>query len=81
MAVYISGGSNSILKGGYADRLLKDPSNADFKTVAIGGTSSITGLYRLLFTEKLNPGDTVLWEYALNDLNQIKKSGCNQMWS
>lgn len=43
--------------------------------MAIGAICSITGLYRALFTADMRPGDTLIWEYALNDANHVKKHG------
>ncbi|MEP5375911.1 MAG: hypothetical protein ABJQ14_08995, partial [Hyphomicrobiales bacterium] len=64
--IYISGGSNSIRKGGwsysFAD-LLEDPD--EIKNISIGGTGSITSAWRVLFTQDIKPDDIVIWEYAL----------------
>ncbi|MEP2781242.1 MAG: hypothetical protein ABJP33_02280 [Pseudoruegeria sp.] len=73
--IYISGGSNSIRKGGwsysFAD-LLEDPD--EIKNISIGGTGSITSAWRVLFTQDIKPDDIVIWEYALNDSVLIKAS-------
>lgn len=75
MTIFICGGSNSILKGGWTRRLNALLPNHEIRNISIGATCSVTGLYRCLFTVKLSAGDTVIWEYALNDCNHVDIHG------
>lgn len=71
MTAYIVGGSNSILASGWTREAPAIFRGAEVRNLSIGATCSVTGLYRALFTADLQPGDTVLWEYALNDANHV----------
>lgn len=74
--IYISGGSNSIRKGGWTYSFAELYKGSDeINNISIGGTGSITSAWRVLFTQDLKPGDIVIWEYALNDSVLIKASG------
>lgn len=75
--IYICGGSNSLLKNGWAHRFIEH-SEEPVRNVSIGATCSITGLYRLFFTSDIQPGDTVVWEYALNDANHVSQNGLSE---
>lgn len=74
MTIYICGGSNSILKDGWTRVFSTNPPDVPVVNLSIGGTHSITGLYRAMFTADLQPGDVLLWEYCLNDINQLRRS-------
>lgn len=65
MTIYVCGGSNSIRRGGWLSYFDQRSTN-----LSIGAATSIMGAYRAMFCADLKPGDTVLWEYALNDSNQ-----------
>lgn len=73
MTVYISGGSNSLLHNGWMRSANQFGAGADVVNLSIGATCSITGLYRCLFTANMQAGDTLVWEYALNDANHVAK--------
>lgn len=75
MTVYVAGGSNSLLPSGWTRRIHKLFAGDAFENISIGATNSITGLFRAMFTIELNAGDTILWEYALNDINHVEKRG------
>ena len=70
MTIYITGGSNSVRSGGWVDHFELEATN-----ISIGASTSIMGAYRSLFTVDLKAGDTVIWEYALNDGNQALGTG------
>ncbi len=68
MRIVITGGSNTLLGGGWRphfEALL--PEGTSVTNLAIGGTTSVMGLFRLLTQGNIQPGDIVLWEYALNE--------------
>ncbi|WP_068305525.1 hypothetical protein [Pararhodobacter sp. CCB-MM2] len=77
MTIYICGGSNSILKDGWTRVFSSDPIDGSVVNLSIGGTHSITALFRALFTADLKVGDVLLWEYCLNDINQLRRSPHN----
>lgn len=80
MTVYISGGSNSLLKKGWTRRIKDLVPDKNFVNISIGATCSVTGLYRSLFTVPLSPGDTLIWEYALNDCNHVDLHGLSEKY-
>jgi len=65
MTTYICGGSNSVRRGGWSDFLDLPVTN-----LSVGAATSMMGAYRAIFCADLAPGDTVIWEYALNDSTQ-----------
>ena len=71
MTVFIVGGSNSLMKTGWTKNAAHLFPNEDVVNLSIGATCSLTGLYRSVFTADIFSGDTIVWEYALNDANQI----------
>ncbi|MDK3016032.1 SGNH/GDSL hydrolase family protein [Pseudodonghicola flavimaris] len=76
MTIYISGGSNSLLKGGWVHRLRdRLPEDQEIVNISIGAAPSQMGAFRCLHTIDLKPGDTVIWEYGVNDANHIDARG------
>ena len=75
MTLYISGGSNSLLRNGWVRGAGDFAPGDEVVNLSIGATCSITGLFRSLFTADLQAGDTLVWEYALNDANHIANFG------
>ena len=71
MTVYILGGSNSLISEGWATWLAKAVPDQKIVNRAIGSTTTLMGLYRFLTTQPPQPGDVVVWEYALNEVNHI----------
>lgn len=67
MTIFIIGGSNSIVKDGWSRQLSHAANELDVVNLAVGNTSSIMGYYRIIMEKRICPGDTVIWEYALND--------------
>lgn len=65
MTIYVCGGSNSVRKGSWVNHFPHEVSN-----ISIGAATSIMGVYRAIFTKDIGAGDTLIWEYALNDSNQ-----------
>ncbi len=70
MTTYICGGSNSVRRGGWVHHFDVPSDN-----ISIGASTSIMGAYRVMFCRDVAPGDTVIWEYALNDANQALGRG------
>lgn len=80
MTIFLSGGSNTLTeKGGWASsfRDLMD-SGEPIENVSIGAAPSYMGAFRVMRTIDLKKGDTVLWEYALNDTNHINGGGYDE---
>lgn len=72
MTIYITGGSNSRMKKGWAPKFSKQMREQEtVRNISIGGVPSYVGFYQSLFNSDLEPGDTLIWEYALNDENHI----------
>jgi hypothetical protein len=71
--VFVFGGSNSLLRGGWVDRLA-DLAGDQFTLInrSIGSATTLMGIYRLLTTSDIRPGDIALWEYAINDSVHMK---------
>lgn len=76
MKIFISGGSNSVMKKGYTYFLKKYLaqsgllSNIEIKNISVGTNTSLMSLMRLLQTETIiNSGDCIIWEYGVNDIN------------
>jgi len=67
---YVCGGSNSVRKGGWLHHFPLETRN-----ISVGAATSIMGAYRTLFTQDIRAGDTLIWEYALNDSNQALGRG------
>ncbi|TDE38381.1 SGNH/GDSL hydrolase family protein [Antarcticimicrobium sediminis] len=79
MTIYISGGSNSLAKDGWVSKFreVMGP-NADIQNISVGAAPSHMAVYRCLSTVELSAGDTVVWEYGINDANHIYKKGMNE---
>ncbi|MDX2485216.1 MAG: SGNH/GDSL hydrolase family protein [Pseudodonghicola sp.] len=76
MTLYISGGSNSLLKGSWVHKLQERlPAEREITNISIGAAPSQMGAFRCLHTIDLKPGDTVIWEYGVNDANHIDSRG------
>lgn len=68
MTVYISGGSNSLKTDGWVPKLsAKIGKGTEIRNISVGGAPSTMGAFRSLSTVSMEPGDTLLWEYAIND--------------
>lgn len=64
MSIVIIGGSNSIFRDGWISGF---PSGLAIRNLSVGATTSICGLYRALLPDGPARGDTIIWEYALNE--------------
>ncbi|GAB5374928.1 MAG: hypothetical protein AcusKO_13900 [Acuticoccus sp.] len=73
MEFYITGGSNSVLKEGWTRFFVEKPKYNAAKSVAVGASGSAMGAFRTIFTTDLQRGDSVIWEYALNDALLVQK--------
>ena len=69
-SLVVVGGSNSLLKNGWVDKLKKvHPDSDRVLNLSIGAATSAMGLYRLLTCANLPDNPVILWEYALNEAN------------
>lgn len=75
MTVFIYGGSNSLRKGGWTAYLAKELPDENVINRSIGAATTLMALFRLLTNPETGPkaGDTVIWEYALNEVNHIAR--------
>ena|SRR5665213_1691405 len=71
MKLLIIGGSNSVATGGYIDHLcdtLKEVAHPlTVKNLAVGGTTTLSGIGRLYETFAHEEFDFILYEYTIND--------------
>lgn len=69
LKLFIYGGSNSLLKDGWTAALAEKMPQTTVVNRSIGAATSLMALFRLLTNtdEGPQPGDTVIWEYALNE--------------
>lgn len=72
MNYIVIGGSNSLQIGGWVDTLAAGYAGGTVHNLSIGASPSMMGYYRLREFDQWKPGDTVLWEYALNDERQVR---------
>jgi hypothetical protein len=72
MTYFIIGGSNSIFKDGWVSGFAGQVSEPCVNR-SVGSTTTLAGLYRFLLPEGPQPGDCVIWEYALNEINHISR--------
>lgn len=66
------GGSNSVFKDGWVAHLaqrLPEP----VRNLSVGASTSLCGIYRMLLEDGPQPGDTVIWEYALNESVHVRR--------
>ncbi|WP_374307641.1 SGNH/GDSL hydrolase family protein [Dongia sp.] len=68
----IIGGSNTVMEPGYLSQMLEAMQRQGFKldiveNLAVGGTTSAYGLFRLKTSDALDRSDVLIIEYALND--------------
>ncbi|MGP3699762.1 hypothetical protein [Rhodobacter sp. NSM] len=75
MAVFVFGGSNSLRKGGWTSSLAANMSGANIVNRSIGAATSLMAIFRMLTDEANGPraGDTVIWEYALNESGHVRR--------
>jgi hypothetical protein len=71
MSVFIVGGSNSLRKEGWTSYFRHAFPEAI--NLSVGANSTLVGLFRAMSTPELKAGDTLIWEYALNDVNHLKQ--------
>jgi sulfur relay (sulfurtransferase) DsrF/TusC family protein len=72
MAIHLVGGSNSRMKEGWS-RYLADILDEPMHNRSIGATSSIMGAVLLDVLDDIKSGDTLIWEYALNDSGHVRR--------
>lgn len=70
-SIFVVGGSNSLLGGGWVSEFRKSHGERySITNLSIGAATSLIGIYRLLRGE-ISDGSTVIWEYALNESNHL----------
>lgn len=75
MTIFIYGGSNSLRKDGWAPVFAKRLEDETIVNRSIGAATSLMAIFRLLTNAETGPkpGDTLVWEYALNEVNHIRQ--------
>ena len=74
--ILVIGGSNSIAIGGWLAQFRKlAPRNWTIHNLAIGGTTSLMGLFRLDGVPDTDGPCHVIWEYALNEFGHFRQGG------
>lgn len=72
MAIFLLGGSNSLFSDGWVS-YLKDYIDSDIQNLSIGASTSLVAMFRFLSKDGPSAGDTVIWEYALNEVTHETK--------
>lgn len=70
MTVFVLGGSNSMFRDGWV-AYFASRTKEDVVDLSVGATTTLSGIYRFMLDDRPVPGDTVLWEYALNEVNHV----------
>jgi hypothetical protein len=71
MQVIVIGGSNCITQTGFVARMKARAGGLNVVNRAVGSACSMMGYYRLASLARIAPGDVVIWDYALNDENEM----------
>lgn len=69
MTILVAGGSNSLMRGGWVTPFAAAVPNV--VNASLGATTTQTALFQVLRNKTLKAGDTVIWEYALNDASHV----------
>ena len=72
LAIHIYGGSNSVMHDGWVGQFAK-LLDGPLINRSVGATTSLMALYRALLANDLRAGDQVVWEYALNEVNHVRR--------
>lgn len=72
MTYFIIGGSNSIFKDGWVS-LFSEQVSEPCVNRSVGSTTTLAGIYRFLLPDGPAADDCVIWEYALNEVNHIRR--------
>lgn len=78
MKIIVVGGSNSMREEGYVYDLEKLFHGVEILNRSLGASTSSMALFNLIDRNEIEPGDLVIWEYALNDTNHIVRMGYDQ---
>lgn len=62
MALFIVGGSNSIFRDGWVAKL------PGARNLSVGANTTLCGIFRCLLDDGPKSGDTIIWEYGLNEI-------------
>ncbi|MBU2957068.1 hypothetical protein Q4511_04960 [Paracoccus sp. 1_MG-2023] len=68
--VHIIGGSNSLLRDGWAPQFAQLAQDRQVVNLSLGAATSLIGIFRIL-RDEVPDGATVIWEYALNEQNHF----------
>lgn len=72
MTIYLFGGSNTFRKNGWVKYL--KPKIADgVINQSVGASTTLAAMFRFLSGNIPSPGDSIVWEYALNEVNHVKR--------
>lgn len=71
LTIYVLGGSNSLFGNGWVSHYAALKSQ-EVVNLSVGATTTLAGIYRLLQDGRAGRGDTVVWEYALNEVNHAR---------
>ena len=77
MSIANIGGSNSVLKHSYTNKLKQNDYN--IKNYGIGATNSIYGLIQLIKHDIINKYDLIIYEYFVNDNNHYSEHDMNNV--
>lgn len=72
MTIFVVGGSNSVFKDGWVSRF-SECVGQPVRNLSIGASTTLAGLYRMILPDGPAEGDCVVWEYALNEINHIRR--------
>lgn len=72
MAIFLIGGSNSLFSDGWVN-YLKGHIDSEIQNLSIGASTSLVAIFRFLSEDGPAAGDTVIWEYALNEVTHETK--------
>lgn len=75
MTIFVYGGSNTLRKDGRAALLAERHPAGGVVNRSIGAATSLMAIFRMLTNPDTGPrpGDTVIWEYALNEANHVTR--------
>lgn len=67
MTLFVVGGSNSVFRDGWACKI------GDARNLSVGATTTLCGIYRCLQPDGPKAGDTIIWEYGVNEIVHSRK--------
>ncbi|WP_313350195.1 hypothetical protein [Paracoccus sp. (in: a-proteobacteria)] len=67
MSIFIVGGSNSIYRDGWSSEI------SGAHNLSVGANTTLCGIFRCLLDDGPQSGDTIIWEYALNEIVHVRE--------